>query len=392
MVPEEPAAKPSFIKVLNIVTAMVAITAAVLGGGYYIWNLERGVDDNMSRGSNIDARLAGIDARLAGVGESLSSLKTDTDERLTAMRESLSSLKADTNGHLSAMEDSFSNLSTDADQRLTAMKESLSDLSTDTNRRLTAAEGRLSHVQADTENHRAAVGNTLSRISALETSLSELSEHVKTFDTVYVFKHTFDFPKPPFELKRNEAIDLICTSVELPATDELREEKEFYRKEVVEFDAKVKFKFYTTGQEKNREARTMIRQETTCYKRTQRRNETVPTEKRMNRAPIKVRFRAESAIYRDDNGGTWSHPYNPSFDHEDGDSKTFRFLGLPAHRGPQVHSLTATIEDLEESNQELCKNYEIEVATRELDRCDLEVFVFAYLDSPPLPRLPIKEE
>ena len=287
-------------------------------------------------------------------------------------------------GRLADIEKSLS----DASERFKTVDRSLSDLSTGMTGRLKTMNDSLSGLSTN-------IHQTLSRVSALETRLSQMSEYVAsgTFDTVYVFKHTFDFPKPSFDLERDEARDLICTSDELPTTDELREEKELYRKAIFAFDASVQFKFYTMGQGKDEAVQSMIRQEMACYKRTRRRNETVPRERRITQAPVEIQLETESAIYSDDNGGTWSRPYDPSFDHDDGDSKTYIFSGLPERGGPQVHSLTATIVDREKRpDQEFCQNYEIEVATRRLDRCDLEVFVFAYLDSPPLPPPPTTEE
>ena len=284
------------------------------------------------------------------------------DNQFAELRKSISSLSTGTSEHLNALNDTLSDLSTTTNGRLKAVNNTLSDLSTTTNGRLKAVEDQLLHLPNNIR---------------------------QTFDTVYVFKHTFDFPNPAFELERDEARDLICTSDKLPTTDELREEKKLYRKEVVAFDASAQFKFYTMGQEKDKAVQTIIRQEMACYNRIRRRNEIVPRERRITHAPVEIQLETQSAIYSD---GTWSRPYNPSFDHDDGDSKTYTFSGLHEHGGPQVHWLTATIVDREKSDQEFCQDYEIEAATRKLDRCDLEVFIFAYLDSPPLPPPPKTKE
>lgn len=288
-----------------------------------------------------------IDNEFAGLKESISRLSTDTSKRFDALNTSLSDLSTSTSGHLKAVNDSLSVLST----------------------------------------------STSGHLKAVEHQLLHLPNNIRpTFDTVYVFKHTFDFPKPSFKLEKDEARDLLCTPDELPTTDELRKEKELYRKEVFAFDARAKFKFYAMGQRRGEDKQTMIRQEMSCYKRTRGRNEAVPSKKRIAQAPVVIRLAPESAIYNDDDGGTWSPSKDPSFDHDDGDSKAYIFSGLREREGPQVHSLTATIVDRNKSSRERCQDYEIEVATGKLDRCDLEMFVFAYLDPPPLPRPPTTEE
>ena len=326
---------------LNVVMVVIAVVGVVLGADQY------------------------IDNEFAGLKESISRLSTDTSNRFDTLNTSLSDLSTSTSGHLKAVNDSLSALSTSTSGHLKAVNDSLSALSTSTSGHLKAVEHQLLH----------------------------LPNNIRpTFDTVYVFKHTFDFPKPSFKLEKDEARDLLCTRDELPTTDELRKEKELYRKEIFAFDARAKFKFYTMGQRRGEDKETMIRQEISCYKRTRGRNEAEPSEKRIAQAPVVIRLEPESTIYDDDNGGTWSPSNDPSFDHDDGDSKTYIFSGLPVREGPQVHSLTATIADRDKSSRERCQDYEIKVATGKLDRCDLEMFVFAYLDSPPLPRPPTTEE
>lgn len=366
---EEPAAKSSIITTLNIVTALIAVTAAALGVGYYIWQLKKGVDESLSRLTVVEEELSDVPstASIATLEGLISDLPSDTAQRLDALEARI--LDIPTDADIAAVEKRLSNVQGDAATRLAAVESELIDLPN--------------------------IRELLSRVPSLETRLSQLSDvPSETFDTVYVFKHTFDFPKPPLGLGRNEARDLICTTGELATTDGLREEEEVFRKELATFDGSVDFKFYTVGQERDslgREGnagaegvRTMIRQETACYKRTQEGNET-GQDIRITPAPVEIRLQAESAVDRDDNRGTYIQPYNPSFDHDGGDSKTFRFLGLPNHTGLQVHSLTGTIVDRQDPNRRFCREYEIKVATRELDHCDFEVFVFAYLDSPPFP-------
>ena len=365
---EEPAAKSSIITTLNVVTALIAVTAAALGVGYYIWQLKKGVDESLTRLGVVEAEILDVPstASIAILRGLISDLESNTSQRLDTLDTRL--LDVPSNADIAALEGRLSNAQGDAATRLAAVESELTGLPN--------------------------IHQLLSRVPALETKLSQLSKYIasETFDTVYVFKHTFDFPKPPLGLGRNEARDLICTTGEPTTTDRIGEE-EVFRKELAAFDGSVDFKFYTVGQERDDLRRggnagaegvqTMIRQETACYKRTQEGNETAQ-DIRITPAPVEIRLQAESAVDRDNNRGTYIQPYNASFDHDGGDSKTFRFLGLPNHTGLQVHSLTGTIVDRQDPNRRFCREYEIKVATRELDRCDFEVFVFAYLDSPPL--------
>ena len=124
-------------------------------------------------------------------------------------------------------------------------------------------------------------------IIGLHDSLSSIRRQLSAFDTVYLFKHTFDFPDPSFKFEEEELADLtpspegraralICTpeehdggvvGEELPATHhELFEKINLYKRELAAFDNSIELKFYTIGGQKDEPVQTMIRQETACYK------------------------------------------------------------------------------------------------------------------------------
>ena len=259
-------------------------------------------------------------------------------------------------------------------------------------------EGRLNEVAnesgtriKDVENQISDMANklrqTVSRVPALETGLPQLSEYIASelFDTVYVFKHTFDFPNPSFDIGGDEAKALVCPPIE-QSTDDLPEERKLYKDELIAFDDDVELKFYTVGQEDTGSVQAIIRQETACYKHIPTESDAGPAvaqDIRITPAPVRILIQAESV---GDDNITFSTPQYLSVDHDDVDSKTFPFRGLPNHAGLQVHSLTAAVSDRNDrtrrfGSRKYCSAYGLKVATRELDRCDFELYVFAHLDS-----------
>ena len=299
--------------VLNIVMTLIAVTTAALSAGYFIGQLNQEV-------AQVPANIAALEERLSKV------VQTESD----------------------ALEERLSDGQSTAARRIASLEELLPEAQSATNERIATLESGLSDVQSNAAQRIAALESGLSdvrlRVPILETELSRLSDKLAsdTFDTAYVFRHTFDFPNPAFDVDEEEARALICRQAERSATDEFLDEKEIYRKELAAFDDSVDLKFYTMGRGEDGPVQTMIRQETACYKRSSKRGR---QDDRVTPAPVEIVMQAESAIDRDDNRGVYFQPYNPSFDHNDGDSKTFPFSGLPNHVGLQVHSLTATVVD-----------------------------------------------
>ena len=374
--------------VLNIVMTLIAVTTAALSAGYFIGQLNQEV-------AQVPANIAALEERLSKVvqtesdalEERLSDGQSTAARRIASLEELLPEAQSATNERIAALESGISDGQSTTARRIASLEELLPETQSATNERIATLESGLSDVQSDAAQRIAALESGLSdvrlRVPILETELSRLSDKLAsdTFDTAYVFRHTFDFPNPPFDVDEEEARALICRQAERSATDEFLDEKEIYRKELAAFDDSVDLKFYTMGRGEDGPVQTMIRQETACYKRSSKRGR---QDDRVTPAPVEIVMQAESAIDRDDNRGVYFQPYNPSFDHNDGDSKTFPFSGLPNHVGLQVHSLTATVVDRKDPNRRSCKDYEIKAATKELDRCDFEIFVFAYLNSPPL--------
>lgn len=266
---EEPAAKPSVPVPLKYAVAVLAVATALI--------------------TLIPVQLKVV-AYAIGAHDSLSSIP-GINERIEAADERINAVRHQLSKELS-----------DAGNRITSVEDQILEELSNTGNRITAVEDRLLDVPSD-------ISQTLSRVPALETALSQLS----AFDTVYLFKHTFDFPDPLFNVEEEgianlapsseeRASALICT--ELPATHRLFEEIERYKRELSTFDNSIELKFYTMGRNEDEPVQTMIRQETACYKRTLNEDGT-PRDSRIRPAPVEIRMQAESARDSDDNSGTF---------------------------------------------------------------------------------------
>ena len=245
-------------------------------------------------------------------------------------------------------------------------------------------------------------------LTAFNDKLSKVSNYLasETFNTVYVFKHTFDFPNPPFNVStEEEARAIICTLDELhelPTADDDLSEKERYKKVLSGFDDSVELKFYTMSnvppppppaQLSQNDARkkpkklpnvlgkTYIRLETACYG-----GNDIP----VTPAPVRLRLEGKSTIdtMNSDIGSVKvSEHKDILFEHINRDLVVRPFVGL-GEPVPQVHSLTATVVDLEGGSKRSCNDYEVKAAAGSLDRCDFEVVVFTY----DLPTFAVTEE
>jgi len=267
-----------------------------------------------------------------------------------------------------------------------ALENQLSKAESDSNERIAAVESRL----LDVANK---LRQTVSRVPALETGSADLSADIasRAFNTVYVFKHTFDFPDPPFDVNnRDEAEALLCSRRrKLQATGELPEEGRRYVDELHNFDDHVELNFYTMGKgsKGDDEPQAIIRQETACYKHMPRENAgpAVAQDVRVTPAPVRISMRVETGKIDNDNSTIYSQPYEIAGDHYGGDSKTFEFTGFTGwsdHAGLQVHALTAAVSDRSGNPpiEKYCESYGFKVATGELDRCDFELFIFTHLN------------
>ena len=341
---EKPAAQPSGLAALNTIAALVAVTAATLAAGAYVWRISANVEQ--LKGDFQEANIGRISANVE-------QLKGDFQEaNIGRISANVEQLKGD------FQEANIGQLQLAADVK--QLKDNFQEAkSTNTKR-------------------------TLPRIDALEARLSKVSDYLKseTFDTVYVFKHTFNFPNPMFNVTDNEeARFLACPSGELDvdwATEELLGlERHRYQKELATFDDNIEFKFYTMSNE----PKTIIRQEIACYKNEPRENEDIS----ISPAPVKVIMQMESAKDGDDSYGIFRVSADKmGFDHDNpSDLMTYPLRRMPDTTGRQVHKLAATLVDREhkDGSQRDCYEYKRKAATGELDRCDFEVFVFAY-DTP----------
>lgn len=318
----------------NAIASWCTVAASILTVGWYIWNLNENTDDLAK-----------------DMKENTNDVKQVTKD-VNEIRSLFDELELDT------LEEKLSNLQSDVDQRISKLETKVPDLNP-----------------------------TLSRLSVLESELSRVSEYLTSerLDTVYVFKHTFDFPNPTFEVGDNTD-SLACSDV-APKVDWdndklLAVERKRYQNELALFDNHIEFKFYTMSDE----PLATIQDQLVCYKKAERPYE----ETSISPAPIKIRMQMES-IVEDSEGqrGTFSvSDDNIGFDHDSSGFRTYRVSRLregirrSTDTDRQLHKLIAILEDRETGKKD-CSEYKRQAASGELDRCDLEIFVFAY-DSPPL--------
>ena len=332
----KPSEKPAVLATLNTILALVGLATAVLAVGIYIWKLDAKVD-------NVNLAVIGVQEKAIKI-----------PPRITALEYELSKVPSDVGQRIAALENGLSRVPNDIGQRLSEL------------------ETRLSEVPD--------VSPLLKRFPDVETRLSMISAYLASarFDTVYVFKHTFDFPNPMFNI--GDDTDFLACPSDTPEVDWQADmlldlERKRYQTELAMFDDHIEFNFYTTSDEPT----TIIRQEIACYKQEFRTNK----ETLISPAPVKVRMQIESAADSDDNYGTLViSDAQIGFDHEDSDLMTYPLRRKrDAETDRQVHKLIATLDDREvgEGN---CAEYKRQAAAGGLDRCDFEVFVFAY-DSPP---------
>ena len=372
--------------------ALATLIGAVLAAGYYIWNLAARVgalEKAKSDASQVQPSLSDLSVRMERIEASSTTVQLEgldkeiksNDDQIDQMTSSISDLKA----HMDRV-DEVSKDNTDA------ISGSLS--------RTTDLEANVGQIVNDLTANSTTTTRNLSRISVLEGGVSDLqgrmtrtSEYLasEAYDTVYVFKHTFDFPNPTFDVRGRsdtdegtasaeaeaeaEAEALACPSEELGVdwtTDDtvdykglLDLERRRYQKRLTTFDGSIEFKFYTMRSVPN----TIVRQEMTCYEEG---------NVRMEEAPVVPIMGMESAEDNDDSYGVFKveHSSLVGFDHSADDIKTYPLKRLPNSEGRQVHRLSATLVDREDNSQD-CRRYLVEAAKGELDRCDFQVFVFA---------------
>ena len=348
---------------ISIVGIFFAVVAGTLNAGSFFWKLGPRITALENEFSLNDPEKEGRVTKLEG---ELRSLNNSKDGRITKMEGELRSLNNSKDGRVTKLEGQLSGLSNPKNGRIAKLESQLSRLN-DPDGRIAAVEDGLSDVANK-------LRQTVSRVPALETGLSEI-DVPETFDAVYVFKYTLDFPNPSFEVNKDDARSLVCA----PDVDELLEEEQrAYREKFAAFNGLVKLRFSTMGN-----ATTTILQETACYGKMPIGKDTGPVvahDVRITPAPVNFLLRAASRIV----GRLDEPPRTLELGHNDRDTKIFSFDGLP-HAGRQDHSVTAVVLDREHDvpnrgDYPHCSDYGVKVATGELDRCDFEVFVFAHLN------------
>ena len=400
---DHPAVEQSAAVTLNTIVALAALIGAALGIGYYVWDIAVRVGDLEKAKPDVSQVQSISDLRVR--------VKRIETSPTTVQLEGLDKEIKSNNDQIDQMMSNISDLKLHMDRIDYASKANFDAISGSSSR-TTDLEVNVGQIMDDLAANSTTTTQNLSRIYALEGGVSDLQDRMtktteylasEAYDTVYVFKHTFDFPNPTFDVRGRsdtdegtasaeaaeaeaeaeaeaaeaeaEAEALACPSEELGVdwtTDDtvdykglLDLERRRYQKRLTTFDGSVEFKFYTMRSVPN----TIVRQEMTCYKEG---------NVRMAEAPVVPIMGMESAEDNDDSYGVFKveHSSLVGFDHSADDIKTYPLKRLPNSEGRQVHRLSATLVDREDNSQD-CRRYLVDAAKGELDRCDFQVFVFA---------------
>lgn len=300
-------ATPSIPQIINTIVGLVALIGAALSVGYYFFKLD-GVVDELSK--EVTPLKAQVDALERKVNES--------DSGLASTRTAVGQIE----------------------------------------RELGVVNGGLSELQSTSLGH-------ASRVSTVENEVSNVLAYLasRTFDTVYRFKHTFNFPNVTLDIFRDGAKYLACPSQN--------------QQEIVALDDSTEFIFYTGSSALD----IRIREEILCYERRRDTNRDI----RISPTPVQIEMEMFSDGDGEDSGESLVKK-NLGFDHDtDGpsDLKVYPIRRNRATHGDrQTHTLSAT-PSIRTESQERCGTDSIGAPTGELHHCDFEVVVFAYDSLPP---------
>ena len=286
--------------------------------------------------------------------------------------------------------ESIQSQSQSSSQEFAAFKDGLRSIqSQDFSGRLTIIEGQLASIQSrnstelasvkdQLESIRADVGTTNEKTSSLSALLQNFSP-AKTFNTVYVFKHIFDFPNPAFNTTDEQARELACDNADPPEPDwtkgSLDIEKKLYKRELDRFDRSTTFTFFTMGDSPPH----FIRHKISCYRHGSRDRDLIRSPEislRLTWRTLEEEERESEHVRRFGDSNE-----RDLFDHDTANEGEFWLHDIRS--GISRHELTASIVPPDTDDQE-CPVYWMKVAKDELDRCDFEAFVFAR-DSLPQP-------
>lgn len=249
-------------------------------------------------------------------------------------------------------------------------------------------------VSATTEELETASSNAIIALAKIEElrhqtdtikpSIASVQDHLSsgTLDTLYVFRHIFDFPNPAISIATDdEATRVACHSLHEPeiATENLREVLIWQYNRMLEvFDFSTDFTFFTMVQD----PANIVRHEMKCYAHDFHRREETP-------ASVVVPYRAvltERETRSDDteSGGVRSRHPQILKDHGLGEDRETLVQRLVSARKRVQHDLTVTIgrdDSAPNAQKANCPAYLLAIVKNKLDRCIFTAAVMAH-DAP----------
>ena len=368
-------------KILNTTVALVVIASATLGAGIYIGTLVANVEKvEEAQTSDIPGLVEAV-ARVEGALKEAEKVMGRVEEGVKETRSAVSDVPgvADVVGRvestLKEARDAVGRIEGGVGEARSAVSDVLG---------VAEAVGRVEDGLKETRSAVVRLERGIREVQSSARISFDLEEHVSkhlasaTSNTayIYVFKHTFDFPNPGFDVPTDAKI-LACPRAEVDVDREARDWEKRYREALDTFKDNIEFRFYTT----TNDPPPLIRQEVECYKHSAGEDDDL----RISPAPVKVSMQLESALDDGPNYGRFvAGPRDLGFDHEEQRDMVSYPLRTPYRSGRQAHVLTATLADRERRQRGNCRDYRVKAATGDLDRCDLHVFLLAYGEPTPL--------